>query len=75
MTIDETMASVTARDEPAPPVVVRGASMTSLETSLDDNVVSPGFEARKLAPQPAPGEAGVGGAESASQRSTPPPLT
>ena len=34
--------------------------MTSLETSLDDNVVSPGFEAGKLAPQPAPGEAGVG---------------
>lgn len=42
--------------------------MTSLETSLDDNVVSPGFEAGKLAPQPAPGEAGVGGAEPASQR-------
>jgi len=35
--------------------------MTSLETSLDDNVVSPGFEAGKLAPQPAPGEAGCGG--------------
>nr|WP_249670189.1 tRNA lysidine(34) synthetase TilS [Gordonia amarae] len=32
---------------------MRGAQATSLETPQEENVVSPGFEARKLAPQPA----------------------
>ncbi len=40
---------------PPPPVEVRGAQATSLETPQDNTVLSPGFEARKLAPQPAGG--------------------